>query len=216
MARILVINPNSSVNVTAEIDKAVEPLRLPSGPEIEVVRLEDGPPGIQSQLHVDGVVQPVLNSIRATPADAYVIACYSDPGLHAARELTASPVLGIAECGLLTAMTLGARFGVISILPNSIPRHMRYVGAMGVMDRQAGDRAIGLTVAELSNDAVTFERMSRIGAQLRDEDGADVLVMGCAGMARYRDRLSDLLKLPVVEPTQAAVGMAIGRIAQGW
>ena len=135
MARILVINPNSSVPVTASIDEALQPLRFAGGPDIDVVRLEDGPPGIQSQLHVDSVVQPVLTCIRETPADAYVIACYSDPGLNAARELTDKPVLGIAECGILTALTLGARFGVISILQNSIARHMRYVGAMGLMNR---------------------------------------------------------------------------------
>src|SRR5207237_227218 len=79
--------------------------------------------------------------------------------------------------------------GVISILRKSIPRHLRYVGQMGVADRMAGDRAIGLGVVELSDEARTFARMAEVAVELRDEDGADVLVMGCAGMARYRDRL---------------------------
>ncbi len=153
---------------------------------------------------------------RDNDCSAFVIACYSDPGLHAAREITTKPVLGIAECGILTALTLGQRFGVISILRKSIPRHLRYVGQMGLNDRMAGDRAIGLGVVELANEARTFARMAEVAAELRDEDGADVLVMGCAGMARYRDRLQRHVGLPVVEPSQAAVSMAIGRSRLGW
>ncbi len=216
--RILVINPNSTEAVTQGIDAAMEPLRIAGGPAIECVTLKEGPPGIQTQADVESVVAPIGNMVRSRDNDcsAFVIACYSDPGLHAAREVTTKPVLGIAECGILTAMTLGQRFGVISILKKSIPRHLRYVGQMGVADRMAGDRAIGLGVTELSNEAITFARMAEVAAELRDADGADVLVMGCAGMARYRDRLQRHVGLPVVEPSQAAVSMAIGRTRLGW
>ena len=215
---ILVINPNSSQAVTDGIDKAMAPLRLQGGPAIECVTLRDGPPGIETQAHVEQVVAPIGSMVKSRDNDcsAFVIASYSDPGLHAAREVTAKPVLGIAECGILTALTLGQRFGVISILRKSIPRHLRYVGQMGLSDRMAGDRAIGLGVTELSNEATTFARMAEVAAELRDEDGADVLIMGCAGMARYRDRLSRHVGLPVVEPSQAAVSMAIGRSRLGW
>jgi len=218
MDRILVINPNSSQVVTDGIDRAMEPLRIPGGPVIECVTLKEGPPGIESQAHADSVIAPLSQMVKNRDNDcsAFVIACYSDPGLHAARELTAKPVLGIAECGIMTAMTMGQRFGVISILKKSIPRHLRYVGQMGVADRMAGDRAIGLGVVELSDETRTFSRMAEVAAELRDEDGADVLVMGCAGMARYRDRLQRHVGLPVVEPSQAAVSMAIGRSRLNW
>jgi len=216
--RILVVNPNSSKVVTAGIDAAMAPLRIPGGPEIECVSLEKGPPGIENEAHVAQVVPLVAEAVRARDNDcsAFVIACYSDPGLHAAREITTKPVLGIAECGILTAMTLGQRFGVISILRKSIPRHLRYVGQMGVMDRMAGDRAIGLGVLALADEVRTFARMAEVAAELRDLDGADVLVMGCAGMARYRERLQRHVGLPVVEPSQAAVAMAIGRSRLAW
>ncbi len=107
-------------------------------------------------------------------------------------------------------------FGIIAILPRSVPRHLRYVGARGLEARFAGDRPVGLTVAELSDDARTLARMIEVGRDLRERDGADVLVMGCAGMARYRDRLQEAVGIPVVEPTQAAVGMAIARVQIGW
>ncbi|MGL4445354.1 MAG: aspartate/glutamate racemase family protein, partial [Alsobacter sp.] len=136
----------------------------------------------------------------------------SDPGLHALREQSRRPVLGIAECGVLTALTLGQRFGVIAILPTSIPRHLRYFGAMGVTQRLAGDLPIGMGVTELADGETTLGRMVDVGRRLRQDHGADVLVMGCAGMARFRQPLEVAVGIPVVEPTQAAAAMALGRV----
>ena len=217
-ARILVINPNSTEAVTRGIDQAVEPLRMPGGPAIDCVTLKEGPPGIETQQHVDSVVSPLLNLVREKDSEyaAFVIACYSDPGLHSVREATKKPVLGISECGILTALTLGHRFGVIAILKQSIPRHLRYVGALGVTERLAGELPVGLGVTELSDEGKTFGRMVEVGKALRERHGADVVVMGCAGMARYRQPLQDEIGIPVVEPTQAAVAMAIGRVRLNW
>jgi allantoin racemase len=211
---VYVINPNSSQTVTAEIDRAVAPLRSADGPDIVCLSLPEGPPGIQSQRDVDGVIMPLLckASELEDGASAFVIACFSDPGLHALREQSRRRVFGIAECGVLTALTLGQRFGVIAILPTSVPRHLRYFGAMGVMDRFAADLPIGLTVAELSDEAHTLGHMVDVGSTLKAAHGADVLVMGCAGMARYRAALEEAVGVPVIEPTQAAVAMAVGHV----
>lgn len=211
---VYVINPNSSQTVTASIDKAVAPLRSADGPDIACLSLEEGPPGIQSQRDVDGVIGPMLRKAAELEEDAgaFVIACFSDPGLHALREQSRRRVFGIAECGVLTALTLGQRFGVIAILPTSVPRHLRYFGAMGVMDRFAADLPIALGVAELSDETRTLSRMIEVGRTLKTSHGADVLVMGCAGMARYRGALEDAVGIPVVEPTQAAVAMAVGHV----
>lgn len=218
MDRILVINPNSTEAVTQGIDEAMAPLRIDGGPAIECMTLKDGPPGIETQQHVDGVIAPMVKLVRERQGDyaAFVIACYSDPGLYSVREATAKPVLGISECGVLTALTLGHKFGVIAILRKSIPRHLRYLGAMGVMDRLAAELPIGLGVTELSDEKKTFGRMVDVGTALRDAHGANVIVMGCAGMARYRKPLQDAVGIPVVEPSQAAVGMAIARVRLNW
>jgi Asp/Glu/hydantoin racemase len=96
-----------------------------------------------------------------------------------------------------------------------VPRHLRYIAAMGVGGRLVGDLPIGLGIAELADDDRTLSRMVEIGKTLRDEKGADVVVMGCAGMARYRARVESAIGMPVVEPTQAAVAMAIGRVKLG-
>jgi Asp/Glu/hydantoin racemase len=215
---VIVVNPNSTAAVTAAMDEGLAPLRLAGGPAIECLTLAEGPPGIESQSDADSVIAPLCRTIRARDNDAaaFVVGCFSDPGLHSARDTTRKPVLGIAECGILTALTLGQRFGVIAILAKSVPRHLRYIGAMGLTGRLAGDLPIGLGVTELAQEGVTLKRMIETGARLRDDKGADVLVMGCAGMARYRGRLQSALGIPVVEPTQAAVTMAIGRVRLGW
>jgi allantoin racemase len=215
---IIVINPNSTVAVTASMDEGLAPLRMAGGPAIECLTLAEGPPGIESQIDADGVIAPLCRAIRArdNEASAFVVACFSDPGLMSAREATRKPVLGIAECGILVALTLGQRFGVIDILATSVPRQLRYIGSMGLSTRLAGILPIGLGVTELVQEDITLRRMTETGARLRDDKGADVLVMGCAGMTRYRDRLQAALGIPVVEPTQAAVTMAIGRVRLGW
>jgi Asp/Glu/hydantoin racemase len=214
--RILVINPNSTEAVTRGIDEALACLRFQGAPAIDVMDLSNGPPGIETQRDVESVVPLLLEAVARHKADAYVIACYSDPGVHALREVTSKPVIGIAEGAILTALTLGARFGTIAILRKAIARHLRAVGAMGVSARMAGERAIDLGVTELGNQERALERMIEVGRDLHDLDGADVIIMGCAGMARYRDPLEAALGIPVVEPTQAAVAFALGRLRLQW
>lgn len=215
---ILVINPNSTAAVTRAIDEACEPLRIPGGPAVECVTLEEGPPGVETQQHVDGIVGPLVRMVSEREKDhaAFVIACYSDPGVHSLREVTKKPVLGIAECGILSALTLGQKFGVIAILRKSIARHLRHIGALGVTGRLAAELPVELGVTELADARKTFGRMVETGTALRDAHGADVVVLGCAGMARYRRPLQDAIGIPVVEPTQAAVAMAIGRVRCAW
>ena len=217
MATVYVINPNSTQAVTDAIDEALDPLRAIDGPEIECVTLAEGPPGIETQRDVDGVIMPLLRRAATleNSAGAFVIACFSDPGIHSLREQSARPVFGIAECGVLAALSIAPRFGVLAILPGSIPRHSRYFAAMGVTDRLAGEIAIDVGVTGLADEKRTFTRLRECGTALRDGYDADVVVMGCAGMARYRAALEDALEIPVVEPTQAAVTMAIGRVRLG-
>jgi hypothetical protein len=89
------------------------------------------------------------------------------------REQSARPVLGIAEAAVLTAMTMGQRFGIVSILSRSIPRHMRYLGAMGVLDRLAADLPLELGVADLASRDRTWDRLVEVGRDLtRARSGA--------------------------------------------
>src|SRR6516165_2894081 len=140
-SRIRVVNPNSNEEVTRGLDAALEPLRFANGPEIVCSTLAEGPFGIETQADVESVVMPLRRMVETdNSSDAFVIACYSDPGLHVCREGTTRPVFGIAECGVLTALARAGRFGVIAISQRSIARHRRYLLQMGLTDRFAGER----------------------------------------------------------------------------
>jgi allantoin racemase len=213
--RILVINPNSNEVVTRGLSDALDALRFADGPEIVCRTLESGPIGIETQLDIESVTLPLRELVTSTVAAAYVIACYSDPGLQVCREATRKPVFGINEAGVLTALARGERFGVIAIKQRSIRRHIRYLRQMGLLERLAGERSLDMSVAETASGERTLEKMIEVGRELRDLDGAEVVVMGCAGMARHRAHLEAALGVPVIDPTQAAVTMAMGAVIFG-
>lgn len=213
---LFVINPNSTQAVTDHISLALEPFRIAGGPKIVCETLKSGPPGIESQAHVDGISEKLIEYFAAHPqhagADAVVLACFSDPGFHAMRETLACPVYGSAECAYLTAAATADRFGVISILSRAVPRHKRQVRLMGLEHKLAEDLAIEIGVVDLAQEDITFARMREVGGTLKNKHGAKVVIMGCAGMARYRARLEDALDIPVIDPTQAAVSIALGQL----
>ena len=211
--RIVVVNPNSNEAVTRGLDEALRPLAFAEGPEIVCTTLAEGPYGIETQADVESVAMPLRRLIESdNGADAFVIACYSDPGLHVCREGTDRPVFGIAESGVLTALARAETFGVIAIKQRSIRRHVRYLRQMGLTERLAGERPLEMSVAETASGEGTFDRLIAVGRELRDEDGAGAVVMGCAGMARHRRALEEALGVPVIDPTQAAVAMALGAV----
>jgi Asp/Glu/hydantoin racemase len=212
---LYVVNPNSSAHVTAGIDRAVEPLRA-LGLAVRCLTLAEGPPGIETDAHVADVVEPLCRlAASLTDASGIVVACFSDPGVARLRREMSIPVLGIRESAVTQALTLGERFGVIAIGEASVRRHLAAFDAMGLMGRLAGDRPLGLSVVELADRDRALSRMIEIAMTLRDSDGADVLIMGCAGMADYRPEIEAATGLPVVEPCQAAVALAAGRIYLG-
>ncbi len=207
---ILVINPNSDESVTEGMIRELKGFHFSEGPRIECVSLSDGPFGIESQADIEAVTLPLRKMVsESSNVDAFVIACYSDPGLHVCREASEKPVFGIQECGVLTAMSLGDRFGVIALQERSIRRHLRYLRQMGVMERLAGERAASLSVRESVSGKGTFEKLLKAAKQLRDSDQADTIILGCAGMAAHRAKLELVIGIPVIDPVQAAVSMAM-------
>lgn len=207
---ILVINPNSNSAVTDGISSAVEPLRV-GGVSIECATLANAPFGIQTQADVEAVVLPLRDLVASrNNVDAFVIACFSDPGLEVCREVSAVPVLGIRECAVMSALMQGDRFGVLALGPASIKRHTRAFRQMGVAERCAGCAPLNLSV-EAAEEAEAFPRVLEVGRDLV-ERGADSLILGCAGMGRHVMPLQDALGVPVVDPTMAATAHALGLV----
>lgn len=205
---ITVINPNSNEAVTEGLRASL----LAFGNEVECLTLAQGPFGIESQRDSDAVVLPMLELMKSRDAaSAFVIACYSDPGIDAAKAEMDVPVFGIQEAGTATALCRADMFGVIAIGEPSILRHRKYMRRMGVLERLAGERALNMSVDETARGAGTFNRMVEVGHALI-ADGSGCLILGCAGMAKHRAPLEVELGIPVIDPTQAAVAMAFGTL----
>ncbi|MEI4472978.1 aspartate/glutamate racemase family protein [Frigidibacter sp. MR17.24] len=214
-AEILIINPNSSVAVTQGIAAAVAPM-TPPGVTFTCVGLPEGPATISTQEDVARGGIGVLEHLRARPRpDAVITACFSDPGLDLLRaEPGAPPAIGCQEAGILSALALADRFGIIALSERSIPRHLRKIAQMGVGSRLADELALPGVSAEASGrDEAVYALVREAAAEL-GRRGAGAIVLGCAGMAPIRARLAADTGLAVVDPVCAAAAMALA-VVQG-
>lgn len=189
------------------MESCLGPVVASTAHQIACVELAKSPPGIETDDHVAMVIPNIIEAVNASSADAFVLSCFSDPGIAQVRKLVDRPVVGIAESAYLAALGLGTRFGIVSLGQSSIDRHLRYLKTLKLDGRLAGDRSIDMTVVELMAGDVV-ETVSRCARLLRDEDGADVIILGCAGLGSYRPALQESLGIPVIDPVQAGVALA--------
>lgn len=196
------INPNSSERISNQIRDAV----VLADPDTRVTTSREGPPAIESDADVAAAVEPMITTALANKAAAYVVACFSDPGLDELRSATEVPAFGIAESAVRVALEAGNRIGVISSVADSLPRHERYWEKLGVADKVAADVALGLGVLKLDT-ADAYAKALEAGRTLVTV-GADVVVLGCTGMTHMQDRLAGELGVPVIDPCRAAVEIA--------
>ena len=210
---ILFINPNSSQMVTDGITRALAPLRLADGPEFETIGVTHGPLTIASAEDAARAAVDVADMVRARPdCSAYVVACFSDPGLEVARSLTSRPVLGLQEAGILAALGRADLFGIVALGPASVARHRLRIRQMGVLGRMVDELPLDSASAQdVGSSVEIFEQTVRLGQQLKDR-GAGALVLGCAGFAPRRAALEARLEMAVIDPVQAAGAMAIGTV----
>jgi allantoin racemase len=207
--QILVINPNSNASVTRGLEKSLLPLCPDLGIDVECHTLAEAPFGIETDDDIDQVAPLVVEHIGRHPGfDAYVIACYSDPGLAEARRNFSVPVLGIHESATALCAGHGRRFGVLALGRESIQRHIAYVRQLGFQAYHAGERPMNISVDEAANDPATLDKIIENGRLLIEEDGAETIILGCAGLAAWRKAAQRSLGVPVIDPVIAAVSTA--------
>jgi allantoin racemase len=212
MARILVINPNSSETCSAGIDAALAPFRFHGGPVLDVVTLHEGPPAICSWRDWYAVTEPMCQLVERSDADATIIACASDPGIEAVRSVTQRPVFGIFRCAVAAAVSRAERFGVIAMVETSKARHQQALRAMGLEQRLAGEVALNVTMETLLQPQAARAALIDAGGALAAM-GAETLILGCTGMAHHAAALRQAIGLPVIEPVAAAAGVALVALA---
>jgi len=214
--RILVVNPNTTQSMTEKAAAAARAVAAP-GTVIVPATSRMGPASIEG--HYDGAlaVPGLLAEIRqaeAAGADAAVIACFDDTGLDAARSLAGIPVLGLCESALVTAGFLAQRFSVVTTLERSrvlLENLSRHYGMGGRATVRAADIPV-LELEDKASDAIG-KLKAQIELALRD-DGAEAIVLGCAGMADLAHALQAEYGLPVIDGVSAAVKQAEALVAQ--
>ncbi|HEY8289661.1 MAG TPA: aspartate/glutamate racemase family protein [Acetobacteraceae bacterium] len=212
MARILVINPNSSADCSAGIAAALAPFQpAPGGPALDVVTLPEGPPAIYSWRDWHAVVDPLCRLVEREQADAYVIACASDPGIEAVRAVTSRPVFGAFRSAVAAAVARVERFGVIAIVEASKARHLAALRAMGLEHRLAAEVAMNVTMETLLRPDAARARLVAAGQAIAAA-GGEAIILGCTGMAHHRAWIAEATGLPVIEPCQAAAALALGAV----
>ncbi|MBY0338794.1 MAG: aspartate/glutamate racemase family protein [Acetobacteraceae bacterium] len=200
--RILVINPNSSAACTAGMAEAMAPFAMPGRLRFDVQCLPGGPPAIVTWRDWYAVAEPICRFIEAEPAAAYVIGCVSDPGLEAARIVTDRPVFGMFRCAVTAALARAERFGVVGFTHRSQARQRKALQAMGVEGRLASWIPLDLPMDALTDPVAPRAKLGVVARELAAQ-GAEVIILGCAGMAQHAAFAEDAAGVPVIEPCQA-------------
>lgn len=206
--KIKIINPNTTLSMTYSIEAAAR-LAASDEVQIEAVSPAMGPVSIESHYDEALAAIGVLDEIRKGEAhgvDGYIIACFGDPGLLAARELAQGPVIGIAQAAFHAASFAGRSFAIVTTLGRTLGRARDLVDEYGFSRQCVAYRACEIPVLGLESDE--GEAYSALKAECEDviaSTDADAIVLGCAGMAKLCERLSGELPVPVIDGVAAGV-----------
>ncbi|MCM5570598.1 aspartate/glutamate racemase family protein [Burkholderiaceae bacterium FT117] len=217
--KIVVVNPNTTASMTRAIGETAARVAA-AGTDIVAVNPADGPASIEGfydeAFAVPGLLREIARFERDAPADAYVVACFDDTGLEAARCLARAPVVGIGEAAFHMASLLAARFSVITTLGRSVVALEHNLSKYGLSSRCARVRAAEVPVLSLEQPGSPAR--ARIDAEIAralSEDRAEAIVLGCAGMTSLAASLSTTHGVPVLDGVAAAVKLAEGLAALG-
>lgn len=210
--RLRFINPNSTASMTETVLLAAQ-AAASAELSVEAVTSRTGPPAIQGEADGLAALPGLLDEVsraRADGVDAIVIACFDDTGIVEARAAAGSvPVLGIGQAACLECLLRGQRFSVVTTLAVSIPVIEANLRRAGLAAGCLRVRASGVPVLELErSDGSGRERVAAEIARALDEDGAEAIVLGCAGMAEFADELQTRFGVPVVDGVVAATRLA--------
>jgi len=210
--RILIINPNSSLEMAAAIQKTA--LDFADG-EFEVVTecVPEAPAFIDTYRDKVECSPGMMRLVREKEAefDGFVIACHCDPGLDAMKEMTAKPMIGIGEASMKIATMLGHSFSVVSSAKHSVPNKEALAHKYHLDGMLASIRAPEKEMTDFSNEDILLE----MGRQAVEEDDAEVIVLGCAGMSGLDKRLQEKLGVPVLDGVMCALVLAVGLAKYG-
>ena len=210
--KILVINPNTSEEMTEGIYRSAIAAKQEST-EITAVNPPHGPEcveGTSDELAAAyHVMEVVKKAEKEADYDAYVVACFGDPGVDAIRELTDKPVVGVAESAILMSEFISGKFAIISILPRCLAHLEEMVHKYGAEHRVACIRTPNIGVLDFHKEPKTAEaKLMNASKAAVEEDYAEAIILGCAGMSGMAEYVSERVGVPVLDSVTCAVKMA--------
>lgn len=211
MPKILVINPNTSDAVTARIAGAVQRVAH-AGTEVRVVQIPHGPEALESYYDESVAAPYLIQAVREANAEGYdavVIAAFCDPAIEAVKEISDIPVYSLEETTLSVALLVGNRFSILTEKKHKVSVKQQHVRKMGLEARFASVRPLDMGVTEIACEPERVRQKGiEIGRQMVEEDGAEVVVMGCASMAGYSADMEAALHVPVLDPVSITFKVA--------
>ncbi|MBM2914939.1 hydantoin racemase HyuA [Escherichia coli] len=215
---IHVINASSRVDtgITDELARTLRAFGDHGRIGIRCITLENGPNGIVNACDSDRAAPPILDYIsrEASSEDAlgFVVACFSNPGVFAAREITSKPVVGIGEAGIAVATAFGEQIGLLAMSSKGGPGDWRAVRTMGLAPRVCGRVHIEVDYGRLHDEAYVGQCLGEGAIRLRDQYGANVVVLAGAGLGRYAQTLKESTGLIIIDPVFAAFAAVLSNL----
>lgn len=206
--RIFVVNPNTSESMTDHIRRELERIKRPDT-ELKVVCSEYGPVSIESA-YDEALAQPAtLERVRQANEEGYdavILACFSDPGLDAAKEISDIPVIGIEESTMHIAAMLGHKFSITTAFRSRVPTRELHVRERGLESSYASTLVLGMSVLEMDAEPERAKaRILEVAREAVEGEGAEVIILGCAGLAGYAEDIERELGVVVLDPTSVAL-----------
>ena len=207
MAHFLVINPNTSAEMTGAIANTVRAY-IHAENKVDVLKAEMGPESLETFYEYGLATVGVLATLEKVELSQYqgvLLACFGDPGLYALKEKIPVPVIGIAEASIAASLLLGSSFAILVALEKAVPMMGNMVQQYGLTDRFAGSFSLGMNVLDLEQDQEKTFRILLEAGEKALAAGAEVLILGCAGLTGFSTDLEKSLGIPIIDPVRTGL-----------
>jgi allantoin racemase len=218
MKKILLVNPNSSEEMTRDIAVTVNSIGLQNY-DIKTIRMENSPHVLESFADYTMAGRELLQYFRDgrnSDCAGVLLACFGDPALYALKEILPVPVIGIAEAALSMALLMGFKFSIVASSPKAVPMMESLVKAYGLEGRMASVECLNMPIENfLQNRELTADPLA-VAAERALARGAEVLVLGCAGLTMLEKKVEEKFRLKVIDPVRAGIFSLIALLDGGF
>ena len=204
--RVLVINPVGTEEWN-ESDRLIYQAFASDNTEVDIVSLERGPRSIENRVAEAEVIPLIIQKAleHYKKYDGIIVNCCLDPGIDVLRSLIPIPTVGPCQASLALASVLGRKIGIVTVSRSAVPIFEELVVKYRMENRVVSIRGIPISVPEILEDENRTVRLLKGEIEKAVENGADVVVLGCTGLAGFAKKVQEFFEVPILDPAAAAV-----------